>query len=51
MHIMKKFNAMKKKIIIIVCFLLLTSLQSCRKKSRAEKKFEKTTRSRLIGSC
>jgi hypothetical protein len=38
---------MKKAFIIIFCFLLLGPLPCCRKKSKSDKQFEKTTKARI----
>jgi hypothetical protein len=33
------------------CILLLASLSSCRKKSKSDKQFEKTTKERMAGEA
>jgi|GEM_PF-4528569 len=41
---------MKKKIIIIVTLILLISLPGCRKKSKSDKQFERTTKARMVNN-
>jgi hypothetical protein len=42
---------MKKAFIVICCLLLLAPLPSCRKKSKSDKQFEKTTKARMAGEA
>lgn len=39
---------MKKLFMIIFCLVILAPLPNCRKKSKSDKQFEKTTKARML---